>query len=302
MQTTDRSWSLGILVCPGCRGELSSKGDSCLLCVECGREYGRNDETGVWDLRFGPKEHRLRIDTGAVDYASEWNTIQKKAPETNYRGPTHFRTIPGFLSVIQDRVPSGGIVLEIGCGSGDYREAAQSLGLRHLGVDYESRGADLLADAHALPIGDRTADVVILPAVTQALESPRVACGEAARVLKDDGLLVGTADSGATFVLSFFHITPWGLISLLRPCGIVIERIWCLKDALDYFGTNPGYPRLLGYVLRFLSRISYLRFLTPRLLFGGAKRDPFITAGSIAFIGRKRAIGREEGSPFKDVP
>jgi ubiquinone/menaquinone biosynthesis C-methylase UbiE len=188
--------------------------------------------------------------------------------------------------VLQDRVPKDGVVLEVGCGSGKHGPLVRELGCRYIGTDFERNGADIFADAHSLPFVSECADAVIMYAVFQALENPFAASTEVARVLKPGGLLLGSG-GGGIFDHSFFHITPFGLISLLTSQNIDVERIWFAQDALQHFGTNPGYPKVIRYLLRFLSKAAGFKMLAPRRFLSGAQDYKFMTAAGIGFVGQK---------------
>ena len=121
----------------------------------------------------------------------------------------------------------------------------------------------------------------------KALENPFIAFREIMRVLKEGGLLLGTADCAAVFASSFFHMTPWGVISVLSTHGMHLERMWVNKDALLFLGTNPGYPVVIKFILRLLSKVARLGFLSPRQLLKGEAVNEFVTAGSFAFVARK---------------
>jgi SAM-dependent methyltransferase len=196
--------------------------------------------------------------------------------------------MPEFISVIRDSMAPGGRIIEIGGSSGGYRRPLLDLGFRFVTTDYNAPAADLLADAHALPFKDGCAEAVLMQAASQAFENPLVAFRETARVLSEGGLLVGTADCCAVFASSFYNITPFGVLALLEASNLVLERLWILKDALEFCGTNPGYPAVVKPFLRGLSRLARLPLLTPRNLLGGRRRGALITAGSFAFVARKR--------------
>jgi SAM-dependent methyltransferase len=191
------------------------------------------------------------------------------------------------MSVIKDAVTPGGVIIEVGGSTGSYREPILKLGYRFVTTDYDSPAADLLADAHTLPFKTASADAVLMQGVSQAFENPFIAFGECARVLRGGGLVLGTADCCAVFASSFYNITPWGLLSVLQASGLAPERLWVTKDALEFCGTNPGYPAIVKPLLRVLSRLSRFPVLTPRNLINRRRADPLITAGSLAFVARR---------------
>jgi methyltransferase family protein len=282
-----------IVACPLCQQDLRADRPAVptvLTCSGCATRFQANGD-GVLDLRGkGAKTHVLRVETGSAEYGPLLDGVTHGPLPVTYAGPLPERTSPQFLSVIAETVPSSGLVLEIGGGSGWYRRPVLELGFRFLTTDYASAGADLLADAHALPFRSSSADALLMQAVSQAFENPFVAFREVDRVVKGGGIVLGTIDCCAIFASSFYNITPWGLLSVLRGTDLTLEQIWTTKDALEYCGTNPGYPQLVKPILRGLSRISRLPLLTPRNLWRGRKADPFVTAGSIAFLARKRPL------------
>jgi SAM-dependent methyltransferase len=217
-----------------------------------------------------------------------WESIEKGCPPLSYGGLITPRTSRAFLSILQDRLSKNSRVLDIGCGSGEYKPLIKSLGFEYVGLDYGSLGAEVLSDAHALPIREQSVDAVIMNGAVQAFENPSVVFGEISRVLRPGGLMLSSVDCIANFILSFFNITPWGIISVVHREGFVVERMWIIKDALCYLGTNPGYPRLIRLALRFLSRLATLGVLAPRRYFDRNKQPKdFITAGSFGIAARK---------------
>ena len=289
-RAVDWPWLEGILACPACHGALARTGATgdrgTFACSACGLDFTPNADTRSLDFRRS-RQSTLTFQTGIGRYAELWNRVPKDPPAITFHGHVPSRASRHFVSVLKDRISPGGSVIDLGCGAGDHRGPVQSIGMRYVGLDYGHAGADLFADAHALPLRDAAADAVIMHALSQALENPFVGFAEAVRVLKPGGWLLGTADSGATFADSFFNMTPWGVLSVLGAQGVSVERMWLTKDALLYFGTNPGYPRVIRSILRALSRVAKVSWLTPRRAMSGTPRDEFITAGSLAFIGRK---------------
>ena len=285
-------WIASLLACPACQLDLDvaeSPSGAAGACRGCGAQFGLITATGVLDLRCPrPKTHVLNVKTGGTAYGDALQRVTKGPPPVTYTHPLPSRVSPELVSLIKDTVAPGGVIIEVGGSSGSYREPVLGLGYRFVTSDYESPNADLLADAHALPFRTACADAVLMQGVSQAFENPFVAFGEIARVLKGDGRVLGTTDCCAVFASSFFNITPWGLLSALQASGLVPHRLWVIKDALEFCGTNPGYPAIVKPVLRVLSRLSRLPVLTPRNLVHRRRADPLITAGSLAFVATKR--------------
>jgi SAM-dependent methyltransferase len=103
-------------------------------------------------------------------------------------------------------------VLDVGCGTGHFTRWLAQRGLRPIGLDrapamlaamrrHLPRCPALLADAHALPLGDRAVDLVILVATLEFLANPREALAEAARVARR-GLVAVTLNHWSLGALS----------------------------------------------------------------------------------------------------
>ncbi len=94
----------------------------------------------------------------------------------------------------------GAEVLDVGAGAGHYSGLMRSLGGRVRCVDYDQAKVDMLKDAgfdalradaqEVLPFPDGSFDFVTALEVIEHLEKPQRLLAEAARVLKDDGLLL----------------------------------------------------------------------------------------------------------------
>jgi SAM-dependent methyltransferase len=97
--------------------------------------------------------------------------------------------------------PSATSLLEIGCGTGHFTRWLRDIPLQAIGLDrspamlhelrkrYPETPA-VLADAHALPFGDGTRDLVLYVTALEFLEEPTRALTEAVRVARQGVLLV----------------------------------------------------------------------------------------------------------------
>lgn len=86
------------------------------------------------------------------------------------------------------------IVYDIGCGDKPFGPFLKDKVKEHIGVDiedgfYDKGHIDLIGTAYDIPVEDNVADAVISSQVIEHLDKPLDAIKEAARVLKDDGLL-----------------------------------------------------------------------------------------------------------------
>lgn len=99
--------------------------------------------------------------------------------------------------------PIGSKVLDVGCNDGTFMKLLQDKReCEVFGVDISepaiavavAKGLKVqYADAHQLPFGDKTFDVVILSEVISHVQNPREVIAEIRRVLKKNGILLGSA-------------------------------------------------------------------------------------------------------------
>jgi SAM-dependent methyltransferase len=147
------------------------------------------------------------------------------------------------------------MILDLGCGNGGNRRYLESLGFRNVvTVDWNAKGADLLADAHRLPFADHSFQLILSTAVFEHLYNPFIAIAETGRVLAKDGLFVGGASFWeAWHGSSYFHLTPDGWNVLCQHGGLILEDLWSgwgiMPAALTHVVT-PGHFREIGYAIQ----------------------------------------------------
>ena len=180
------------LACPDCRGVLA--GDP-LRCAGCGRVFAR--ENGIPVLlpssMLGDTEQRQRALYTAV--AHEYDDVFPRHVAEHYLNK---RT-----SLIKELLPLGGLVLDVGCGTGQLGSAIASEGYDVFGVDLSAsmvarareRGlvGTFAAITTALPFAANSFDLALTVATLHHLETPeRVATTvhEMARVVKQGGFIV----------------------------------------------------------------------------------------------------------------
>ncbi|MBR1369985.1 hypothetical protein RJ53_11055 [Methanocalculus chunghsingensis] len=113
------------------------------------------------------------------------------------------------LSMLRDVVPAGGLMLEIGVGSGRF---AAPLGI-HLGLDPSSaliamarrRGIEaVIGEGEHLPFRDNSCDTILMMTVICFLDDPFPVFQEACRLLKSGGVLViGFIESGGAIATKY---------------------------------------------------------------------------------------------------
>jgi SAM-dependent methyltransferase len=132
---------------------------------------------------------------------------------------------------------------------------------RVLAVDWQSKGADILVDAHRLPLTSNSFQAVVSTAVFEHLYNPFVAMSEIGRVLTDTGHFIGGASFWeAWHGSSYFHLTPDGWNTLLAQNGLRLEDLWVGWGIIPSAITHvliPGHFRGFGYVVQRLVEWVY---------------------------------------------
>ena len=194
----------------------------------------------------------------------EFNTkvIQSYLIET-YKGvftlescTNHLRDYVGFtfanqvIPLIQDRLPNGGRVLDVGAGFGSFVLVARHLGYDAYGLEIapfeveqarlrlaaEFSGIDAAdifrqGDGQALPFDDAFFDAVSLWNVIEHVPDRQKLLDEIARVLKPGGRLFIIAPNYAAFRQEAHYQVPWPPY-LPRTLAVIYLKLW---------GKNPTY-------------------------------------------------------------
>ena len=181
------------LACPDCRAALV-EGDP-IRCTGCGRDFHLEQDIPVLLPRglSGDTEQRQHALYAAV--AHEYDEVFPRHVAEHY--------IDKRTSLIKQLLPMGGLVLDVGCGTGQLAAAIASEGYDVFGVDLSpsmvararQRGlsATYAGVTTALPFAADSFDVALTVATLHHLETPeRVATtvGEMARVVKHGGFVV----------------------------------------------------------------------------------------------------------------
>jgi SAM-dependent methyltransferase len=183
------------LACPDCRGSIEGDDIHSLRCAACGRSFSSVD--GIPELLpaalQGDTEQRQHALYAAV--AHEYDDVFPRHVADHY--------IDKRTRLVKDLLPLGGLVLDVGCGTGQLAAAIGSEGFDVFGVDLS---ASMVARARArglagtyagvttaLPFADNAFDLALTVATLHHLETPeRVAAtvSEMARVIKPGGFVV----------------------------------------------------------------------------------------------------------------
>jgi len=180
------------LACPDCRAALHPEP---LRCESCGRDFDVDDGIPVLLPKavLGDTETRQHALYAAV--AHEYDDVFPKHVAEHY--------IDKRTSLIKSLLPFGGLVLDVGCGTGQLGAAIASEGYDVFGVDLSSsmvnqarqRGLSgtYAAVTTALPFADDSFDLALTVATLHHLETPeRVAATvrEMGRVVRRGGFVV----------------------------------------------------------------------------------------------------------------
>ena len=245
---------------------------------------------GRLDLRpRNPKPRTLDVSIAEASPRADFTNLRLERPAITYDGPRAERDSSELFSAAREWLDGGMRLLDLGCGPRDQATPAKHLGLEYVGIDFDSRAADLLADAHAIPFQDASFDGVLSYAVLEHLYNPFLAAREVARVLRPGGVFFGTVSQGEPFHDSFFHHTAWGVDAAFRAAGLRLVRLWPSYDTLNALAGMGRYARVTRVAIKALHAIDRATpFLAPRLYFRGTRRDRELNelhrAASLCFV------------------
>ncbi len=153
------------------------------------------------------------------------------------------RPDPWVIGEIRRRAPSGGRVLDLGCGHGRHSAALREAGFRTVGLDNAPSAVEnsrrlarsggpgcfiVRADMGDLPFSPNTFDAVLAwrTCYLQEEEGVRRSAAEAIRVLRPGG-----------FLLASFRSTSNTLVRVGRERGRKLaENTYYLDDGVEFFG------------------------------------------------------------------
>lgn len=141
--------------------------------------------------------------------------------------------------------------LDIGCGHGQNRKLRESFGYHYLATDLQHPAADVLVDAHRLPLDDDSVEVVLAIAVVEHLHNPFLAAREICRVLRRGGVFLGSVAFQEPYhSRSYLHHSHLGISRVLHDAGF--ERVlvgpsegWNVLRAHAKNALFPGVPTLM---------------------------------------------------------
>lgn len=285
-----------ILACPSCKTKLALTDDSA-VCSTCRISYDRT-EWGALDLR--PKvplstiiKFNLYHESASFKDHKYEPLLLNPEPNMDLLGvvaPHHLSR--EILSYFPAAGSSTALALDLGCGAGHHRNVIEHCGFEYIGLDFSTKEATLLGDAHALPFLDNSIDFVLSIAVLEHIRYPFVMMREVNRVLKKNKLFIGTVAFLEPFHAdSFYHHTHLGIQNMLEFGGFNIESIspsetWTVLTAQEK-ALFPGMPwnlsRIIFSPVQFLRRIWWrlYKMVKPQTDLNQFIRD---TTGAFTFI------------------
>lgn len=142
------------------------------------------------------------------DRAASWSSKYAAGGELEGR-------LARFAAPLVALVPPPGMVLDLGCGTGNLARHLATSGYRVLGVDASGAMLDVArrsghwptiewvqldGDPFALPCGNRSCDAVVASSVLEYVDDPLAVIGECARALRPGGVMLCTVPDPAHVV------------------------------------------------------------------------------------------------------
>ena len=295
-----------ILACPHCGASLHSSNQDA-TCGGCQSHYKYTKFRAI-DLRLQqPKTYQYDFTLGTPllpESGFDFDLLPKNSnPEVDFSDSN----IPHHLSKeIMSHFPraktDNSLMLDLGCGNMVHKTVCEQAGFEHVGLDYESEEASILGDAHSLPFKDEAFEFILSIAVLEHIRFPFVAMKEAYRVLKPNGIFIGTVAFLEPFHgNSFYHHTHLGTYNSLQEGGFKIENIcpsnkWTVLVAQASMGLFPKMPRFFSksivIPIQMLHKIWWRAgSLISKHASATEKTRVLNTTGAFTFIARKSPPG-----------
>lgn len=127
---------------------------------------------------------------------------------------------------------TGSLAVDLGCGSQPYRRHLGGFA-RYLGIDLPGtpdagEGADIHADARAIPLADGVADLVLCTEVMEHVPHPHTMLADIFRVLAPGGVLVLSVPFAWHIhdePHDYWRFTEYGLRFMLEEAGFEVESV-----------------------------------------------------------------------------
>ncbi|MFN4073604.1 MAG: methyltransferase domain-containing protein [Thermus sp.] len=213
-------WLLPLLACPRCQEPLET--DAGARCPTCGARFP--ERNGLVDLRVSRERIHLWAINRLPPVAQTYDLWRMRSTALLSRGRLslgeELELMRGWL------LPTGGPFLDVGTGTGIYRE---TLGEKAVGLDpspaflqvarQRRPGPYLLGHGEALPFRTGSMGGVAIGPTWNEFTYPEGAMREARRVLRSGGRLFGMLLLGPGPSLGLWRPGPEEFVNLLRTFG-----------------------------------------------------------------------------------
>ena len=216
-------------------------GFALVVCRRCGLVYLNPRPSHKSLQSLYPKEYWWRRDNCPKDVI---HRVVNKAEET-------YRTVLrlGDVKALKQRAPQDSIVLDVGCGTGDFLYLCRENGFQTFGVELSPHAAAYAREQYHLNViqggflnteyEPDLFDIVTLYFVLDHMYDPTATLIEVRRILHDNGLLViqvpnieslqsrifGDGWFALEFPRHFYHFSPDTITQLLDKMGFKIESM-----------------------------------------------------------------------------
>lgn len=286
-----------VLNCPFCSAVLVENLRGEIYCCTCDTEYPIN-QFGCLDLRpQKPKDHYFKFPLNSHLLAKQQTMLACDPMQINPDKEVDFSAIliprhltKEILSFFPKAKSRGSLALDMGCGGGIHRGVIEHAGFTWVGLDYDSKNAPILGDAHSLPFMNESFEFILSIAVFEHLRFPFLAAKEAFRVLKPGGYFIGTVAFLEPFHgESFYHHSHLGVINLLDSVGFVVQRVAASSKhsvlmASATMALFPSMPKFLCSLLILpIEILSKLWWRTASIIKKGANESVRVRNSTAAF-------------------
>jgi SAM-dependent methyltransferase len=157
--------------------------------------------------------------------------------------------------------PGAGIVLDLGGSTGMLRSPLQACGYRYINLDVRCLGngePSLIGDAHCLPFGDDSMDLVVSKDTLEHFLEPWVVVQEVHRVLKIGGhLIIWVPFMHPFHGDDFYRYSPLGLSHMLRDFELVAfeSPLWVFT-VVGYAAIEACKRMRLGFLEQSIKRLA----------------------------------------------
>ncbi|HRP88523.1 MAG TPA: methyltransferase domain-containing protein [Edaphocola sp.] len=211
--------------------------------------------------------------------------------------------IPDLLGAINKYAK--GRLLDVGCGNKPYESEFPNAVTEYLGCDVaqsDRKVVDVICPATDLAFEDNNFDTVFCTQVMEHVYNHKKAFFEVSRVLKKDGLLIGSVPMAWPHheePYDFFRFTKYGLTGLLEEAGFEIVELkanggkWALLGQMMVltFSGQSAQPNVFTKLKRLLFRITFSKVWI-HLIFGNLDRlsshPEYYNTLNFVFVAKKK--------------